>query len=108
VTSAVSRDLALPIPAPMDGTWTLAFQLAQAGTTVMGTATLTLSNGVDYPFTVKGKTGANSTAVLSLAGDKSDPAAQAIKIKATITPLEGGWARMEAFSGKGYGQAVAW
>jgi hypothetical protein len=47
----------------MDDTWTLAFQLAQSGTAVTGTALLTPSNGVDSAFTAKGKTGANSTAI---------------------------------------------
>jgi hypothetical protein len=68
----------------------------------------TLSNDVKHTFVVRGKTGANNTAVLSLAGDPSDPAAAAIKIKTTITPLEGGWARIESFAGRGYGQAVGW
>jgi len=108
VASPVSETVSPAIPPPMDGTWTLAFQLVQSGTAVTGTATLTLSNGVDYACTAKGKTGMNGTAVLSLAGDKADPAAKAIKIKATITPLEGGWARVESFSGKGYGQSVGW
>lgn len=43
--------------------------------------------------------------VLSLAGA---PASNAIKIKTTITPLEGGWARLESFSGTGYGQRLGW
>jgi len=25
-----------------------------------------------------------------------------------VIPLEGGWARIEAFSGKAYGQAITW
>jgi len=108
VTTAINQNLALPVPAPMDGTWALLFQIAQSGTAVTGTATLSLSNGVERGLVVKGKAGANGTALLALAGDKSDPAAKAIRIKATISPLEGGWARVETFSGKGYGQAVAW
>jgi len=35
-------------------------------------------------------------------------AAKAIKIKTTITPLEGGWAGLGTFSGKAYGQTVSW
>jgi hypothetical protein len=108
VTTAVNEGLALDIPAPMDGTWTLAFQLAQSGKAVTGTATLTLSNGVDYGFTVKGRTGANNTAVLTLMGDPLDPAAKAIRIRTTITPMEGGWAEIESFVGKGWGHAVVW
>jgi hypothetical protein len=108
VTTAVNQDLALDIPPPMDGTWTLRLDLAQSGTSVTGTALLTLSNGVDHAFAVKGRTGADNTAVLTLTGDKADPAAKATKIRATVTPLEGGWARIGAFTGKGWGQAVAW
>jgi hypothetical protein len=63
---------------------------------------------VDHAFAVKGRTGADNTAVLTLTGDKADPAAKATKIRATVTPLEGGWARIGAFTGKGWGQAVAW
>jgi hypothetical protein len=33
---------------------------------------------------------------------------KAISIRTTLTPLEGGWARLESFSGKGYGQTVGW
>jgi hypothetical protein len=75
---------------------------------VTGTALLTLSNGVDYGFTVKGKTGANGTTLPTLACTPASPAAKAIKIKTTITPLEGGWARLESFSARGYGQTLAW
>lgn len=107
-TTRVSENLALDIPGGMDGTWSLAFDLDQAGRTVTGSATLTLSNEVGYDFTVKGKTGPNDTAVLTLTGERENPAAKAIRIKTTITPLEGGWARIEAFSGKAYGQSVGW
>jgi len=108
VTTVLNQSLALAIHGDMDGTWALAMDVDQAGTAVTGTALLTLSNGVACPLTVKGKTGAGNTALLTLAGDKANPAAKAIKIKTTITPLEGGWATLDAFSGKGYGQTLAW
>jgi hypothetical protein len=92
----------------MDGTWTLRFALAQGAKGIAGTAKLVLSNGVERDLVVKGTMGAGNTAILSLTGALGDPAAKAIKIKATIMPLEGGWARLEAFSGKGYGQTIAW
>jgi hypothetical protein len=104
----VAECVSLPIPAPMDGTWTLRFALAQGAKGIAGTAKLVLSNGVERDLVVKGTMGAGNTAILSLAGAPGDPAAKAIKIKATIMPLEGGWARLEAFSGKGYGQTIAW
>jgi hypothetical protein len=106
--TSVNEDLTLAIPGDMDGTWALSFDLDQSGRSVTGTAELTLSNDVKHTFVVRGKTGANSTAVLTLSGSPSDPASKPIAIKTTITPLEGGWARIESFSGRGYGQAVGW
>jgi len=107
VTTPVSASIALPVAAPMDGTWTLRFVLAQGLKGITGTAKLTLSNGVDYDYVVKGKA-AGQTAVLSLAGAPTDPAAKGIKIKTTITPYEDELATLNAFAGKGYGQTVAW
>ncbi len=104
----VNDDLTLAIPGDMDGTWTLRFDLDRTGRTVTGAATLTLSNDAQHAFVASGKTGANNSAVLTLSASPSDPAAKAITIKATITPLEGGWARLESFSGRGYGQALRW
>jgi hypothetical protein len=57
---------------------------------------------------VRGKIGSSNTAVLTLSGSPSDPASKAIAIKTTVTPLEGGWARLESFAGRGYGQALGW
>jgi hypothetical protein len=103
----VNDDLALTIPGDMDGTWTLRFVLAQAGRGVAGTALLTLSNGVDYAFVVNGKIRA-TRAALSLAGIPSDPVSMAIGARTTITPLAGGWARLDDFAGKGFGQTLQW
>jgi hypothetical protein len=105
-TTAVNQNVALDIPAPMDGTWTLLLTLTQGAKGIAGTATLALSNGADYALVVKGKAGAAGTAVLSLAGASADPAAKAIKIKTAITPLAGHWAELEALAGKAYGQSL--
>jgi hypothetical protein len=107
-TAAVDAPVTLVIPGAMDGTWALAFQLTQSGPAVTGTARLTLANGMACAFRVEGRKGANGTAVLSLAGDQSDPAARTFRVRTTITPLEGGWARLESFSAQGYGQALTW
>jgi hypothetical protein len=107
-TTPVDDPVLLDIPQTMDGTWTLEFDLDQSGRKVTGTATLTLANDVQHTFFVRGKTGANRTAVLSLAGDPSDPASMPISIRTTITPLEGGWARIESLAGRGYGQTLGW
>jgi hypothetical protein len=106
-TTPVDEALTLAIPAPMDGTWTLRLQLAPAGRAVTGTAELTLSNLVRHTFVVGGRS-VGETAILSLMGSPADPAFRAVKIKATLTPLEGGWARLESGSGRGYGQALGW
>lgn len=108
VTTPLSSDVALPIPTPMDGTWTLLLQLGQTGRAVSGTALLMLSNDVKHTFVVGGRTGANNVAILSLTGDPDDPASKAMSIRTTITPLEGGWVRLESFSARGYGQTVGW
>jgi len=103
----VLAHLVLGIPAPMDGTWALALALAQGPNGIAGTARLTLANGADYDYVAKGRQ-AGQTAALSLAGAPADPAAKGIRMKVTVTPLEGGWARLEGFSGKGYGQTIRW
>ena len=106
-TALVAETVTLDIPTPMDGTWTLAFLLAQDGRTISGTARLTLVNGVSYAFVAQGRsTGAN--AVLSLAGASSDPSARAFRIRTTVTPQEGGWARLDGITGEGYGQTLDW
>ncbi len=107
-TARVDAPVTLDIPGDMDGTWTLAFQLAHSGSAIAGTAMLTLANGMDCAFLVEGRTGTDGTLVLYLAGDPSDRALRAIRIRATVTPVEGGWARLESLSVQGYGQALAW
>jgi formylglycine-generating enzyme required for sulfatase activity len=107
VTTAIDDPLVLDLPASMDGTWTLALDLDQAGRAVAGTALLTLSNGVIHSFVTQGRiNGAN--AVLDLQPGPFDPAARGIRIRTTITSLDGAWARLNGFSGRGYGQTVGW
>jgi len=108
VQAPVSASQDLAIPPPMDGTWTLLFVLQQGPRNLSGTAVLDLSNGMSYAYVVKGKPRAGQAALLSLSGAPADPAAKGIRIKATITALEGGWARIGAFSAKGFGQTVVW
>jgi C1A family cysteine protease len=107
VTTPLNAVVALALPVPMDGTWTLRFQLAPAGKAVTGTALLTLSNGVGYAFVASGRLSGEAV-VLALSGAPADPAAKGFRLRATITPLAGGWARLESFSALGYGQALAW
>ena len=104
-STPVAATVALAIPAPMDGTWGLAFQLAQNGRSLAGTALLTLSNGADYAFQVRGRV-AGRTAVLDLAGAPADPPASGIGIRTTITPMVGQRAGLAAFAGTGYGQTL--
>lgn len=92
----------------MDGTWTLVFTLAQSGRAITGTAVLRLSNGASRSFLVAGRAGALQAAQVSLTGIGGDPAARTVRIRTRITPLEGGWARIDAFSGTGYGQTLRW
>jgi VWFA-related protein len=106
-TPPVGADVTLALPSGMDGTWTFLFQVSPDGRTVSGTATLALSSGTSYLFTLKGRI-VGQTVVAKLAGDPSDPAAQAIKATATFTPLQGGWARLDAFTLTSHGQSLRW
>jgi hypothetical protein len=106
-SAVVAETATLDLQPSMKGAWTLAFHLHQAGRTVTGTAVLTLSNRVGQTFEVQGHS-SGADARLTLAGAPADPAARAIRIRTTITPLEGGWARLESCSGRGYGQTVNW
>ncbi len=106
-TTPLSSHVALPIPAPMDGTWSVQFQLTPAGRTVTGTARLLLSNGVSHDVAARGRI-AGQTVLLSLAAAPGDPAAKGIHIRATALPLEGGWATLQTLSARGYGQTLAW
>jgi hypothetical protein len=103
----VNEDLTLDIPPPMDGTWTLLLDLAPGDKGLAGTATLTVSNGAEYEFLIKGKV-AGQTAVLSLTGAPTDPLAKAIRMKAAVLPQEGAWAVLQTFSAKGFGQGLGW
>jgi hypothetical protein len=102
VTAPVSETVVLNIPPPMDGAWTLRFELAPAGTGVTGTATLTLANGVQHLYTVRGKLSGQT--VLASLSSLNDPAAKSLRT--AITPLAGGGARLNALSGKSYGQSM--
>ena len=100
-------DTILHVPPGMDGTWDLVFNLAFDGKTITGDAMLTMSNGTDFLFLVKGKV-KNGLAAIGLKGDPSDPAAKAVKIKASIRTLEGEQAAIELIKGKAFGQTLAW
>jgi hypothetical protein len=116
ITGIVSRDgaqtavagvLKLAVPTPMDGSWSLQLRLVAGATTVGGSASLALANGVAYAYIVKGRPhGSNVSLTLASAGD--DPAATGISIRAVVTPLEAGWARLNALTAKGYGQTLTW
>jgi hypothetical protein len=106
-TEKVTETVMLNPSRPMDGAWTLIFDLHQSGRKVTGTAELTLSNQVRRTFVARGRT-AGERVVLSLAGDPADPASRTIWIRTTITPLEGGWARLERLTGDAYGQTLGW
>jgi len=107
VRTVLGETLTLPVPTPMDGTWTLQFGLVQNGSVVSGAALLTLANGAGYACRVRGVADGTS-AVLVLAGDPADPAAKGIRMRTTITPLADGGAILEGFSGRSHGQSLAW
>lgn len=84
------------------------WDLISRGRASSGTAVLTLANGAEYLFTAAGRAAAGQDLVLRLSGAPTDPAAKAIRIKSTVSPLEAGWARLEGSSATGYGQSLSW
>jgi hypothetical protein len=104
----IDAQVGLPIPAPMDGTWALLLQLVPEARGIGGTAVLRLANGAEQLYTVKGRNAGQTAALLSLSADPADPLARGTRLKLGVTTLAGGWARLESFSGRGYGQTLAW
>ena len=103
----VADSVLLSIPAPMDGTWALRLRLAPAGRVVTGSALITLANGVEYAWLVRGRA-AGSSVVLNLAGVPAEPLARGIAMRAAVTTLEGHSLALQVVSCRGYGQALAW
>jgi len=107
VTRLAREPIAMPIPAPMDGTWTLRLQLTEDAGVIGGTALLRLSNGDTWSGRVSGSA-LGEAATIVVRADAAEPLAQAVVIGATVVPLEGGWARLEALSAVGFGQILQW
>jgi hypothetical protein len=106
-TTPVTDTLGLALPATMDGAWTLLIDLSGQGRTRSGSALLALSIGVEHPFAVGGRA-VGQTLGLKLTGEGLGPAARGIRIKARVTPQEGGWAGLDAFAATAYGQTLDW
>jgi hypothetical protein len=106
-TTVVTDSLGLALPASMDGTWSLLFELRQGTRSIGGTATLMLPNGVQRLFAVNGRA-SGSMAVLRLTGHPTDPEAARVSIRTTIETIRGALTDLTVFSGKGYGQTVWW
>ena len=105
VVTPVSQTVTLDLPGPMDGTWTLGLELAPFGATAVGSATLTLSNGVAHHLAVTGKA-RGATTTLTLSGLPMNPAAKDIRIMATIEAAKTPLPPLFFLSGRGYGQRV--
>jgi alpha-tubulin suppressor-like RCC1 family protein len=103
-----SEPCTLALSAPMDGSFVLRLDLACAGPSVRGTAELRLSNGVAYPLVVRRGHAKGGAALLTLAGDQAQPAARGLHFTLTVTPLEGGTARIDALTAQALGMALAW
>jgi hypothetical protein len=108
-STSIAQAVTLDLPASMDGTWTLLFELVEGDRGITGTALLNLSNGVGYAFVVRGKGRRDGyTAVLGLAGGPQDPVARSMRITTAIVTMESRQARLEAVSCTGYGQTLLW
>lgn len=106
-STPVDETAALAIPSAMDGTWQLRLDLAQGTREVTGSVTLTLANGVEHLYVLRCRP-AGPAVRGSLTADPAAGSTQSPRVTATLTALAGGWARLEALSGKGYGQSLLW
>ena len=107
-TLPLADTLTLDLPADMDGTWALLLDLAVLGRSSSGTAALTLANGVEHLLTATGRSSSGAALVLRLSLAGTDPAARGITMRAAVTPLGGGGARLDAMQAQVYGQALNW
>lgn len=91
-----------PLPADMDGSFDLSFDANQAGKKLLGDASLILSNGDSYPFSVQGKTDVKkNTSQFTLKGD--DEYAKGCKLAIKIDENNGD---IISLKGKVLGQAL--
>ena len=107
VMTPVAGIVTLALRPSMDGTWSLLFELQQNPRGIGGTATLSLSNGVEYRSQVSGRT-VGSAAVLNLTGLPANRPAAGTRMRATIDTLGGALTELAGFVGKAYGQTLAW
>ena len=91
----------------MDGTWALLVEPAGANGDAAASGILWLANGRVHLFSGGAHT-AGQRVALYLTGDDLDPAGNGIEIDAVITPRADGSARLDAFTGRGYGQVLGW
>jgi len=99
---------AMALPGPMDGSFLLRLDLAFAGRRALGHAELSLANGVAYPLAVRAGRVDGTAVRLVLVGAAAEPAASGLRMAITVTPLEDGTVRVEAFRAAALGQDVAW
>jgi sugar lactone lactonase YvrE len=103
----VGSPVTLDLPALMDGTWSLRFDVAPGTNRADGSARLTLSNGVAFDYALRARL-SGQRLVGDLSAAQAAGLAKGIRIRATITQWSGGWARLETLSGTGYGQCLGW
>ena len=97
----VGTNTTLTLPANMDGTWSLKLNIQTSGSSVTGTATITLSNGRELPYDVTGSY-SSSTGISKL---KLKGTGEATRTSLSTT-LSGNGALL-TLKGKLFGQAVA-
>ncbi len=108
IATPVVETVTLALPAAMDGTWSLRFELLQEGRGGYGgSATLTLANGVHHQLAAQGRAD-GAAAMLNLTGRPADPPARAIHMRTAIDTLQGALTRLSIFSGKACGQTLMW
>ena len=106
-STAIAESVVLALPPPMDGTWSLVFELQPGARGIGGRARLALANGVVHDLAIQGRA-AGAAAMLDLRGLPADPAAAAVHFRTTIATLGGALIGLGEFSGQAYGQALVW
>jgi len=108
-------NVSLPVPAAMDGTYGIGWDLTLQGTKVAGDAVLYLSNGTQYLLGVSGKqAAAGQPSRITAQADNTDVMGKGIRIQAllgTLEPVGEGrpwWAVLSSVKGKALGQTLAW
>lgn len=108
-------NVTMPLPAGMNGTYAIGWDLTARQGQVTGDALLRLSNGTSYLLGVRGRqTAPGQPSSVLVRADSTDPKARGIRFGALLGTLEPAgeprpwWATLSQVKGKALGQTLAW